>query len=237
MTTSFRSGRKLLPEIETERQGKVRMDAAFVEFVEDDNRDALEPRVGLEAAGKNAFGHHFDPGACRHFGVEPDGVADRFTRLFAETLRHPAGRGDRGYPARFKHDDAASLRQDVKKRKRHAGRFAGSGRRVENDGVVLCDCLFQLGENGVDRKGELHDYASPLPRWEGLGRVNDASSILSSYCLNMLQHFMVPETKHNKALSFQPSIAFFILGTVVHYVALRRFPTINFFSKETKSTI
>src|SRR5690606_39919782 len=55
-----RSVAQQLAAIEGKRQRQIGIQAALVEFIEDHQPDALQRRVVLQAAGKNALGDHLD---------------------------------------------------------------------------------------------------------------------------------------------------------------------------------
>ena len=81
-----------------------------MELVEDDEGDALERRVRLEASGEDPLGDDLDPGRGRDPPLEPDGVADRLPDLLAERASHPARGRDRSEAARLQHHDAPARR-------------------------------------------------------------------------------------------------------------------------------
>ena len=131
---------------------------AFVEFVEQDRRHALERRVVLDHAGEDAFGDHFDAGARRHLRFEADAVADGVAGRFAQLFRHEAGGGARGDAARFQHQDAAVAAPGrVQQGQRHLGGLAGAGRgfqhqaRMRGQAVEQGRQQFGDGEIGAGR--------------------------------------------------------------------------------------
>ncbi|MNJ33844.1 hypothetical protein D3C77_285340 [compost metagenome] len=95
-----------LTAIEAQGQGQVSVEAAFVEFVENQQPDALQRRIGLQTAGEDAFGDHFNPGFGTDFAVQPNPVADRLPDLLAQLAGQSLGRRAGGKPAWLKHENA-----------------------------------------------------------------------------------------------------------------------------------
>ncbi len=62
--------------VEAERKAEVGIQAALVEFVEDDEPDALQRRVGLQHAGQDAFRQHRQLRRCGDLGVQARAIAD-----------------------------------------------------------------------------------------------------------------------------------------------------------------
>ncbi len=99
------------PRLAHEREAEVRVDAAFVEFVEHYRRDVREQRILLQARGEDAFGHDDQ----RRPGGEPFLEADVPAHLAAE--RPAAFLGDarrhraHGDAARLQHEHAAVLHE------------------------------------------------------------------------------------------------------------------------------
>ncbi|MNS98760.1 hypothetical protein D3C72_1331360 [compost metagenome] len=77
-----------------------------MEFVENQQPDALQRRIGLQTAGEDAFGDHFNAGFGTDFAVQPNPVADRLPDLLAQLAGQSLGRRARGKPARLKHENA-----------------------------------------------------------------------------------------------------------------------------------
>ncbi len=55
-----------------------------MKFVEENRGDARQLRIVEDHAGKNAFGHYFDPGLGRYPVVESHAIADGFAHFLAE---------------------------------------------------------------------------------------------------------------------------------------------------------
>lgn len=129
------------------------MDAPLVELVEDHDTDPLKERIGLEAARKDSFGHHFHPGSGRHPAVEADGVPHCGARLLPQTAGHPAGSIRRGQPARLQHDNPFAVQPgSVKERKGNTGGLPGPRRRLEHCGVPQLKGRQQVGDDVVNGK-------------------------------------------------------------------------------------
>jgi len=128
------------------------MKVALMKFVKNDHGDTIQGGVGLDASGKDSFGHNLNACVFRNAGVETDGIADGLPRLFAQAARHPAGGGHSGDPPRLEHDDAAPLRFNaVKKCNRDTGCFTGAGGRLKNHSRVSADGLYEPGHHLIDR--------------------------------------------------------------------------------------
>ncbi|MNQ89265.1 hypothetical protein D3C85_1045670 [compost metagenome] len=84
-------------------QAQIGVQAALVEFVEQDRADALQPRIVENHAGEDALGDDFDPRLGPNPALKPGAIADRASRLLAQGRRHPVRRSSRRQPARFQH--------------------------------------------------------------------------------------------------------------------------------------
>ena len=90
-----------------EGEGRVRLQGAFMKFVENDAGDAGELGIGHETAGQYAFGDDFHAGFTAHAAFQADAVADAPPRRFPERGGHVAGGGTRGQPTGLQHEDGA----------------------------------------------------------------------------------------------------------------------------------
>lgn len=77
---------KQLAAIEAQGQCQVGVEAALMEFVEDQQAHAIECRIILQAAGEDAFGDHFDTGVGADLAVQADTVANGLPDLLPSSL-------------------------------------------------------------------------------------------------------------------------------------------------------
>ena len=143
--------------LQRKRKPQIGVQAAFMEFVENQGRDAVERWVGLDHPGEDAFGDNLDPrrGGNSRFTAHPvaDGLAHRFTQTFC----HPFGGPARGKAARFQHQDTAFrqaqrcvMGQHIQ---RHARGFASPRRRLQYGHAYAGQGIAQGGQGVVDGKG------------------------------------------------------------------------------------
>ena len=163
-------------DVEREGEAEVTVERAFVEFVEDDEAHAGELRIGLQAAGEDAFGDHLDAGPGRDLAVEPHGVAHRAAHLLAQRLGHAPCRGARRKPARLEHDDLAAVEPGlVEEHQRHARCLAGARLGHEQGRAAAGQGRAELRDDGIDGKrhgAHLGGAASNVKqaRWPRAGR-------------------------------------------------------------------
>ena len=69
------------------------MQAALVEFIEDDQSDAFESVVFLQHAGEDAFGNDFDARRLTDDRFEAYAKADGCSRVFVQLIRQSPGYG------------------------------------------------------------------------------------------------------------------------------------------------
>ena len=98
-------GSKRRPALDREREAEVGVDAAFVEFVEDEETDALERGILEPHAGEDAFGHHLDSRFGRNPRVETNPMSDGPTDRLSDGIRHAPCRRTRRDSPRLQHDD------------------------------------------------------------------------------------------------------------------------------------
>ncbi len=134
-----------LLEVFEEGDGEVCVEAAFVEFVEDDDGDAFEKWVALEASGEDSFG---DDGEARVFGgavVEADLVADFLAKRSVSFAGDAFGGGAGGDAARFEHEDlAVASESGVEEGGWNAGAFSGAGWCLKYEVIFV----LQVFDNG-----------------------------------------------------------------------------------------
>jgi hypothetical protein len=114
-----------------QRQGKIAIEMAFVELIEDDGVDALERGVGEEAAGEDAFGDEAEAGAGADPFFEADLVADGFAGLLGPFKGDAPGGETSGDAARLEDDDFAF--DNVEQGGRNAGGLAGAGSGFDDE--------------------------------------------------------------------------------------------------------
>ncbi len=109
------------------------MEIALVEFIEDYQSNPFEQGIALQPPCEDSLSDHLDAGAGRHPAVKTDGIANRFSDLFAPLLRHEACRIGCGQSARLQHQDAFSGKPGlIQQRGRHPGGLARSRRRLQH---------------------------------------------------------------------------------------------------------
>ena len=120
-------------EVEAECHCEVAFERALVDFVEDDRGDAVERRVGLEAAHEEALGDDLDAGGVGDGALEAGAEADGLADGLADELGHAGGGGAGGEAAGFEHHDAAvAAPGSVEQGEGDGGRLAGTGRCDED---------------------------------------------------------------------------------------------------------
>ncbi|MCY1449253.1 hypothetical protein D9M71_659790 [compost metagenome] len=123
-----------------------------MKLVEDQQAYALQRRVGLQAAGEDAFGHHLDAGFRPNLAVQPNAVAHSLADLFAQLAGQALGRSPRCQAPGFEHENALPGQPRlVQQCQRHTGGLAGAGRRLEHRFVAVFQCLAQGRQDGIDR--------------------------------------------------------------------------------------
>src|SRR5215217_1334864 len=81
-------GPQRFPCLKREGKAEIGIEAAFMEFVEYEETNPLERRIGLQPSGQYALGHDLNSCFGRDFRLEPDAVADGFSSLLADEPRH-----------------------------------------------------------------------------------------------------------------------------------------------------
>jgi hypothetical protein len=124
-----------------------------MEFIENDEPDAIQRWIALEQARENAFCDDFDPSFCADARFTADAIADRFARPFAALIGHEDCGASGRDAARLQHDDLFSGEPDFfKKCGRDSRRFAGTGVGAEDDVAMACEGRAEAGEDGVYRE-------------------------------------------------------------------------------------
>ena len=149
-----------------ERQAEIGVERAFVELVEQQGRDAVEPGILEHPAREHALGDDLDAGRPRYLGAEAHPIADGLADLFSKRHRHAAGGGAGGEPARLEHDDLAAARPRLlREHQRHPRGLAGARRRHQDRDIARAQSRGELGQHRVDGQGlvEFHTGLVPCP--------------------------------------------------------------------------
>ena len=143
---------------------KVDIERTLVEFIEQHRSHARERRIVDDHARENALGDDLDAGLARDFRAEAHAQAHGFANRLAKIVRHARSGGARGEPARLEHQNAAGLPRKPRpwfrgKDQRHAGGFAGAGRRHQHRGIIAAQRRGQFRQCGVDGEGRgIHNF-------------------------------------------------------------------------------
>ena len=127
--------------LEAQSQSQIRVQAAFVKFVEDDATDARQfGRIILEHARQDAFGDHFDARCAADAGFESRTKSDRAADSFSHQLRHAGCHCTRCDPARLEHENFLVAEPGtVEQEQGHEGALAGTRRRFQHYVAAACD--------------------------------------------------------------------------------------------------
>ncbi|MNH04679.1 hypothetical protein D3C79_639830 [compost metagenome] len=139
--------------LDGEGQGGVGMQAALVEFIEDDQGDARELGILLQHPGQHPLGHYLQPGLGTDSALAAHPQADALPHLLAELAGQKAGDVARRQPTGLQHDDATGQAGLAHQLQRQQGRLARAGRRLQDHAGVLVDGIKQPGQHRND--GEL----------------------------------------------------------------------------------
>ncbi|MNC16021.1 hypothetical protein D3C75_638660 [compost metagenome] len=130
--------------LQAKRQPQVRMEAALMEFIEQNRRYSGQLRVLLEHPGQNPFSNNLNPCFRPYPAVHPDPVAYRLPNLLPQHRRHVAGCRTGRQPSGLQHENPLAGRPWLtEKRQRHPGGFARPGRSHQHCPVPLAKGLFQ----------------------------------------------------------------------------------------------
>ncbi len=139
--------------IERQRQTEIGIKAAFMKFIKENGGNAIQVRIIQDHARKDALGDDKNSGFGRYLAFKAHPVADRFTRLFTQKLRHAAG-GSAGSkpPWLQKHDHAFPAPVRTQHMERHQRRFARTRRRNKDRACMMRQCLIKLRQNSCHGK-------------------------------------------------------------------------------------
>ena len=135
MTTSRRSGRVGPLQPAQQREREVALQVALVKLVEHHGADALQPRIGEQAARQHAFGEEAQARARPGDLFEAHLVADGLADALAAFGRDEARRQPRGEAARLEHEHLAV--GEVEQGGRHARGLPRPGGRLQHQRVVV----------------------------------------------------------------------------------------------------
>ena len=158
-------------DVEREREAEIGGQVALVDLVEDDQADAGELRVVLEATGEHALGEHLDPGRSTDVALVACLVADEAADLGARGCGHPACRGTGGQAAGLQHHDPPTVEPRlVEQGQRDDGRLAGSRWCDEHGASTLGQRLTYVGDRLDD--GEVGNLDRPRGHGVSPARAN-----------------------------------------------------------------
>ena len=140
-----------LAGVERECQAEIRLEVALVELVEDDERDAVERGISLEASGEDAVGDDLDPGRLRDPAFVTRRDADGLPDTLAEQCRHPCGGSTGRDPTRFEQEHATAIHP------RLAQQAEGNDRRLACARFSLEDRSADPGERDAEFVDDLFD--------------------------------------------------------------------------------
>ena len=121
--------------VERQRQAEVAVEAALVEFVEENGCDAGKVRIVQDHPREDALGNDLDAGARGDLRLHPHAVAHRLAGLLAKRRGHASCCGACRETARLQHENAAiAAPGSFQKRQRNARRLARTG-TCDEDGI------------------------------------------------------------------------------------------------------
>jgi hypothetical protein len=158
--------------VERQRQAEIGIKRALMKLIEQNGGDMLEAGIVQDHAGEDTRGHDFDAGAGGHLRAHPHPQPHGRAELFAKRGRKASGRGPRGQPARFKHDQLTVGGPGLcGEDQRHPRCLAGPGRGHQDRRLPVSQCGHKLGEHRIDgqRRSELHGINWLRPGDPGCG--------------------------------------------------------------------
>ncbi len=120
-----------------------------MDLVENDGIDPGEFGVLLQTPDQQSRGDHLDAGPYRHEPLPAHRESNAFTRLFADQLRHPAGRRPGGDPPGLRNDHPTA--HSIGQRKRKQRCLAGARRRDQDRGAGAVQRRDDRRKDGSDR--------------------------------------------------------------------------------------
>src|SRR5579875_1720666 len=111
--------------VERKREAEVRVEGAFVKFVEEDAGYLLEAGILEDHPGEDALGYDENTGARGDARQEPHAQTDGLANRLPEERRHALGGSARREPPRLEQDELPAGRPiGILERQRHNRRFA-----------------------------------------------------------------------------------------------------------------
>ncbi|MNS59854.1 hypothetical protein D3C72_928270 [compost metagenome] len=155
---------EILPQpllaLDGEGQGGIGMQAALVEFIENDERHPGKLRVLLQHPGQHPLGHYLEPGRGTGATLAPHPQPDALTHLLPKLARQKACYVARREAAGLQHDDAAGQPVSAHQLQGQQGRLARPRGGLQYHAGVAVDGIKQLGQHRDD--GELGQNGEDL---------------------------------------------------------------------------
>ena len=143
--------------IERQCQGQIGIQTSFMEFIEDHQTDAIQRRIVLQAAGKDAFGDHLDARVRPHLAVQANAITNRLADPFAQLAGQALGGSTRCQATRLEHKDGLLGQPGrIEQRQWYAGGLASAGRRLQHHFVAGAQRIAQIRQQRIDRQGVHH---------------------------------------------------------------------------------
>ena len=137
---------KQVAAVQAQGQCQVGVEAALVEFVEDQQTDTVQCRIVLQTTGEDAFGDHFDARVGPDLAVETDAIADGFTDFLPQFAGQAFRGGTGGQAPGFEHQDGLPRQPRlIQQGQGHAGGFTGAGRRFQHGFMAIRQGVTQGG--------------------------------------------------------------------------------------------
>ncbi len=135
-------------DVEREREAEIAVEAAFVDFVEQDCGHAGEFGVGLDAGDEDALRDHRDAGRGRALAVHAGRVAEGLADGLASGGSHAFGGGAGGQAAGGEQEDLASAPGFGEQDGGDRGGFARAWGGDEDRGSAVAEGGEEVGEDG-----------------------------------------------------------------------------------------
>ncbi|MNX66085.1 hypothetical protein D3C86_971660 [compost metagenome] len=137
-------------------QAQIGVQTAFMEFVEQDRADTLQPRVVENHPGEDPLGDDFDARFGADAALQSGAIADRAARLLAQGRRHPVRRRPRRQSARLQHQHLLVAQPRlIQQGQRHDRGLARPRRGGQHDRMGRGQGRFQRLQYGVNRQHQM----------------------------------------------------------------------------------
>lgn len=150
-------------------EGQIGVEAAFVEFIEQDRANAFEKWIGNKLAGENALSDDAEAGCGADFFLEANLIADLLAELPAVFIGDALGGGTGGDAARLKHHQGGVLGGKTAGTKQgggNAGGFASTRFGNQNEAARGGESGADVGQMSIDGQ-RLHGRRDPWAAREG----------------------------------------------------------------------